>query len=422
MDYARLPAVVQFALVDVEAHTHLARVEQASRMWRTVAAELRELSDSLRHELDCLRPDWKDATGLEFVRRVARCKATIDELLTRIEEHRPWRALDDLARQLLLVRAKVTDAVERSTDASQPEAATHLAELDRYFHAAAEAVLAAAGDDARPAAPTAANGSLADDCCSPPETIGPTLAGGLGPNLTPSVALHPVSGSSLPPGSVSIPGLIAVPPRSSAGGRSTGRGGPGGSPAESRSPASGRFDASAFDPRSAPGGSPAGASIPDTPPRIEQVANPVPITEPPADPKAPQPPELPTGTEPATNRTPGGMVPPMMMPMVPGTGGPATGRRSGATRFLEGERRTRTTPAMPGVPARLRGRSALADPVGSGYRPVAMSGTKNSTQEPTAQEALDHEVWQVANPGAASPLKPEAVEPEQPRRLRRPRL
>jgi hypothetical protein len=414
--------MVQFALVDVEAHSRLARVEQASRMWRTIAAQLRELSDSLRHELDCLQPQWKDATGIEFARQAAGRKAAIDELLMRIEEHQPWPALDDLARQLLLVRARITDVVERSAGASQQGAAAHLDELDRYFHAAAGAVLAAAGSDERSSAPTvhATSGPLADGCCSAPDVMGPMLAGGLGTNLTPPVAPDPGNGSSLPSGSVSIPGLVAVPPGSSAGGRYTGRDGASGTAAKPRSPAGETFDASAFDPRTTPGGSLPGANSPAS---IERVADPVPITGPPAAPEAPQPPERPTGAEPETNRASGGMIPPMMMPpMVPGAGRPATGTRSGATRFLDGERRTRTTTAMPGVPPWLRGRSALADPAGSGYRPVATSGTKNSTKEPAVQEALDHEVWQVANPGAASPLKPEAVEPEQPRRLRRPRF
>ncbi|GGI93950.1 hypothetical protein GCM10011581_33860 [Saccharopolyspora subtropica] len=413
MDYARLPAIVQFALVDVEVHTHLARVEQASRMWRTIAAELREVSDSLRHELDRLQQHWKDATGVEFIRRAAGRRAAIDELLERIEEHRPWLALDDLARQLVICQARITGAVERSADASHQEAAADLEELDRYFHAAAEAVLAAAGVS------LAANGPLADGCCSGPGVTGPVLAGGLGPNLAPHVALDSGSGSMLPPGSVSIPGLLAVP--SSAGGRYTPRGGAGGSPAEPRSTAGAPIDASSSGPRTTAGGSLPDASSPDIPRRIEQVANPVPLTGPPAAPEAPQPPERPTGTAPGTKAASAGMVPPMMMPpMIPGTGGPATGRRSGATRSLDGARRTRTTTAVPGVPSRLRGRSALADPVGSGYRPVAMSGTRNTANEP-AQQALDHEVWQVANPGAASPVKPEVVQTEQPRRLRRPR-
>ncbi|WP_026361570.1 hypothetical protein [Amycolatopsis nigrescens] len=427
MDYAHLPSMVQFALADVEAHTHLARAEQASRMWRTVAAELQELSDSLRHELDRVEPHWDDATGAEFTRQVARRKIAIDETLTRITEHQPWRALDDLARQLLLTRARLTDTVERPDDVGHQDAAAHLVELDRYFHAAAEATLAAAGvAPARFASPLAANDSLAgDECCPDPSgATAPLLAGG----PAPSAALYPAGGSPLPPGSVSLPGLLIVPPGNPAGiGKANRRG----TPAGSRSPWGDGSDAGAAEPRgtsSAPSTSGAsgrsgasGASVPsaggpDLPRRIEQVANPVPLTGSSPSPEAPQPP-APSGTEPGSQRSSGRMVPPMMMmpPMAPGAG--RTGRRSGASRSLEGsERRSKTPHATPGVPPRLRGRSALADPAGSGYRPVAMSGAKNDT----AQEALDHEVWQVANPGAASPLKPEPVEPE-PRRARRPR-
>lgn len=428
MDYARLPAMVQFALVDVEAHTHLARVEQASRMWRTVAAELRELSDSLRHELDCLRPHWQDATGVGFVHQATRRKAAVDEMLTRIVEHQPWRALDDLARQLLLTRDRITETVERHTDASHEEGAVHLTELDRYFLAAAEAVLAAVGGEhpAVLAAPAWTNDALAGGCCAEPDGMGPTLAGALAPDPALFGTLDPGGGSSLPPGSVSMPGLVAVPPGSLAGRyapRGAGSGSPAGRAFDPRSVAGGSPPgASAFEPRAALGGSPSDTSGPELPPRIERAANPVPLTESPAVPQAPRPPESPSGTHSGSRGATGYLIPPMMMmpPMVPGTGRSTTGRRS--ARSLEGsERRTRTTQATPGVPARLRGRSALADPVAGGYRPVAVSGTRNGPKEPEPREALDHEVWQVAHAGTASPLKPEPVEPEPPRRLRRPR-
>ncbi|RBM22227.1 hypothetical protein DI005_06845 [Prauserella sp. PE36] len=406
MEYGNLPGMVQFAVADVEAHAHLPRVEQAGRMWRAVADELRQLSDTLHHELDCLRPQWKDATGADFLREATRLKAEVDELLTRITEHRPWQALDDLARQLLLTRARVTDTVERATDESPREAAVHLTELDRYFHAAAEAVLLAAGGDSSPAA--------AGDCCAGEGA--PVLAGG------PALASAPVvgGGSALPPGSVSIPGLVAVPPGAGyvpGGLQSRGSRSPGGRSLDPSDIAGG----SPGDGGARPAGSLPESGGPDTPSRIEQAANPVPMTEDRGVPQPPQPPESPRGAGPASQGTAGRMVPPMMMmpPMMPGAGRSTSGRRS-ARSLDDGERRTRTPQATPGVPPRLRGRSALGDPAGSGFRPVAMSGRTAARPEPSVPEALDHEVWQVPDPGAASPLKPEPV--EEPKRVRRPRL
>ncbi|PXY23965.1 hypothetical protein [Prauserella flavalba] len=404
MEYGNLPGMVQFAVADVEAHAHLPRVERASRMWRAVADELRQLSDALHHELDCLRPQWKDTTGAGFLREATRLKAEVDELLTRITEHRPWQALDDLARQLLLTRARVTDSVERATDASHDDAAAHLTELDRYFHAAAEAVLLAASGGSSPAA----------DCCSGEGA--PVLAGG------PALASAPVpgGGAALPPGSVSIPGLVAVPPGAGYGSaRLPARG--------SRSPGGRSLDPSDIaggslgDGGARPAGSLPDTGGPDTPSRIEQAANPVPMTEDRGTPQPPQPPESPRGAGSGAQGAAGRMVPPMMMmpPMMPGAGRSTTGRRS-ARSLEDGERRTRTPQATPGVPPRLRGRSALGDPAAIGFRPVAMSGRTTAKPEPSVAEALDHEVWQVANPGAASPLKPEVA--EEPKRVRRPRL
>ncbi|MFD2810669.1 hypothetical protein ACFSZT_14720 [Prauserella oleivorans] len=106
--------------------------------------------------------------------------------------------------------------------------------------------------------------------------------------------------------------------------------------------------------------------------------------------------------------------------MMPGALRPGGGGRSAPGKSLEAaERRPRNAQAVPGVPARLQGRSALAATTGRGYRPIAMSAARNATPEP---QVLDHEVWQVADPAVASPLTPEAAEPEQPRRLRRLRL
>lgn len=430
-DYAHLPGMVQFALADVQAHGHLARVEQASRMWRTVAARLRELSESLRHELEHLQPLWTDATGTDFVRQATRRKAAIDEVLTRIDEHQPWRALDDLARQLLLTRARVTDAVEQSTEANHREAAAHLAELDRYFLAAAGAVLAVAGDQAG-ASPTlaASNHHHAGGCCAEPGTAAPMLASDPGPGGTLSPVVAPAgSGSPLPPGSVSIPGLLAVPP-GSAGGRYAPRPGaaesgvPTGTTFDPRTFAGGSLpEAGASGPHDALGGSPPDGGATDTPPRIEQAADPIPLTEQQAAASPPQPPAAPGGTSSGTTGGGGSarMFPPMMMmPMAPLAGRGAPTRGTTSARSLSGaERRTRATQATPGIPPRLRGRSALADPAGSGYRPVTMSATRNVASEPAAQEVLDHEVWQVENTDAATPLKPEVAEPE-PRRLRRP--
>ncbi|GAB3586214.1 hypothetical protein GCM10027445_64710 [Amycolatopsis endophytica] len=389
MDYTRLPGMVQFALVDVEAHAHLARVADAARMWRRVAAELRELSDSLRHELDHLRLQWTDTTGAGFVRQAEQRKASIDEMLGRVEAHEPWRALDDLARQLLLTRGRVTDTVERATETSQSEAAVYLVELDRYFLAAAEAVLGAVGGH---------------------ETATVTFQGGPEPGTG-------SSGSSLPPGSVSMPGLVAVPltggvvprggvsrpafdPRGVAGGSLGGRRGTGG-----KSPAH----------TAGLGGSAGrGSTGPNLPSRIERAADPVPLTEAQAVPQAPQPPAQPGAAKPASTGAGGGMIPPMMMPpMVPGTARSTLGRRSGGPPATE--RRTKGPQATPGVPARLRGRSALDNPAAAGYRPVSTSGAKTAPEEP-----LDREVWDVTDPAPASPLKPETPEPE-PRRLRRPR-
>ncbi|WP_158894688.1 hypothetical protein [Amycolatopsis anabasis] len=418
MDYTNLPAMVRFALADVEAGAHLARTEQASRMWRSVAAELRELSDTLGRELDGLQQHWNDAAGVDFVRQALRRKAAIDEMLTRIMEHQPWRALDDLARQLLLTRARVTDTVEQPTDEGHHDAAAHLTDLDRYFYAAAEAMLTAAGLDqdsvqlATPSAPAA------DYWTTAPDATAPTLAG----NADPLVILEPLAGSPLPPGSVAIPGLIAIPsgsPRE----RNTTRRGTDVNPEAARSPAGGRAPGSGGAGTSAalPAASPhtSGADVPH---RIPQAAKPVPITGPAGTPEAPQPPAHtstsgapPGGSRPAT----GPMSPPMMAmpPMVPGTAQTAR-RRSGTTRPLEeDERQTRTPPATPGVPPRLRGRSAVADPAHNIYRPATTSGT----QHVPAPEVLDHEVWQVPNPGAASPLKPEPAAAEQPKRVLRPR-
>ncbi|QFU91120.1 WXG100 family type VII secretion target [Amycolatopsis sp. YIM 10] len=409
MDYARLPSMVQFALVDVEAHAHLARVEQASRMWRTVAAELGELADSLRRELDNLKPSWNDSTGTEFARQVNLRLAAIDEALGRVNRHQPWLALDELARQLLLTRTRLTGAVEWPAEDGNHETAAHLGELDRYFLAAAEAVLGAAGAEA-------ATGQLSADCC-PAEPNGTAAqlasAPAPGPGVVPDLL-----GSTLPPGSLSIPGLIAVPPGSpGAGGRRPAGGGKKGSPLDGSRPSDGSrpggFTASGAD------GSVPGSAGSDGPRRIERVADPVPLTASRATPEAPQPPGSPGAAEPGSARGQGRMIPPMMM-MPPMMAGAARNRRNRQARSLEdGERRTRTPPVTPGVPPRLRGRSALADPAGSGYRPVAMSDTAKA--DTTPKEALDHEVWQVANPGAATPLKPEPVEQEQPRRIRRPR-
>ncbi|WP_039792096.1 hypothetical protein [Amycolatopsis sp. ATCC 39116] len=394
MDYDRLPAMVQFALADVEAHSHLERVEQAARMWRTVAGELRDLSAALGRELDRLRPEWTDATGADFAARAERRRAAIEEALDRITAARPWAALDDLAAQLVLTRGKVAGTVERGTEASHTEAAGHLDELDRYFLAAAEAVLAAVGGASAGASAGAA-----------PVFV---LTGDLAPGLTPGLA----PGSSLPPGSVSMPGLVAVPsgagwPGAKSGPR-TGVGGARPGAATSRA-ASGRRAAAGSGPRAA-----AGSGLP---PRIERAAHPVPLAAAPQVPQAPQPPDLAAGAKPGSPGTGGAMVPPMMMPpMVPGTTTSTTGRRSRVSPAGE-ERRTRAGQATPGVPARLRGRSAVADPTTAGYRPVAMSA---KTAAPAEPETLDREVWQVANPGAVSPLKPETPEPE-PRRIRRPR-
>ncbi|MBN6039081.1 hypothetical protein [Amycolatopsis sp. 195334CR] len=406
MDYARLPSMVQFALVDVEAHTHLARVEQASRMWRTVAAELEELADSLRRELDSLKPSWNDSTGTEFARQVTLRTAAIDEALARVHRHRPWLALDELARQLLLTRTRLTGAVDQPAEDGNHETAAHLGELDRYFLAAAEAVLGAAGAEA-------ATGEAPVDCCSGVEGAGAQLASA--PAAVPGV-VPDLLGSTLPPGSLSIPGLIAVPPgNSGAGARRPGSGSAGGgrkgSPLDGSRP--GGFTASSAD---GPGAGTAGA---DGPRRIERAADPIPLTASRATPEAPQPPASAGPAEPGSGRGQGRMIPPMMM-MPPMLGGAAGNRRNRPAWSLEdGERRTRTPAATPGVPPRLRGRSALGDPAGNGYRPVAMSETAKVGATP--QEPLDHEVWQVTNPGAETPLKPEPVEQEPPRRMRRPR-
>ncbi|AXB43225.1 hypothetical protein [Amycolatopsis albispora] len=410
MDYASLPSMVQFALVDVEAHTHLARVEQASRMWRTVAAELGELSDSLRRELDCLKPNWDDSTGTEFARQVNLRRAAIDEALSRVTRHQPWVALDELARQLLLTRTRLTGAVEQPAEDGNHETAAHLGELDRYFLAAAEAVLGAAGAEVP-------GGQPAVDCCAAEPGVrlagAPAPVSGVVPNLV---------GGTLPPGSVSIPGLIAVPASGPlAGGRrpAGGKAGGGAAPRDGSRLPDGSRPGGGFDASAADGTAPSTAGS-DAPRRIERAADPVPLTTSRATPEAPQPPASPDAAEPGSAaRGQGRMVPPMMM-MPPMLGGAARAGRTRPARSLEdGERRTRTPQATPGVPPRLRGRSALADPAGSGYRPVAMSGKANVGTAP--QETLDHEVWQVANPGAATPLKPEPVEQEQPRRVRRPR-
>ncbi|MEU6642733.1 hypothetical protein ABZ863_09290 [Saccharomonospora sp. NPDC046836] len=428
MDYTRLPAMVQFAVGDVEAHNHLARVERASRMWRAIADELTALSDSLRRELDCLRESWPDATGVEFVRQATRRQAAVEETLARIVEHQPWLALDDLARQLLLTRARLTGTAEQATEGAEYEGAVHLTELDHYFLAAADAVLRAAGSDQRVAgihAPT--TGSRGDGCCTEAAVAEPTLAAA-GPGALPSMTLAPGAGSPLPPGSLSIPGLVAVPPGSSAYGTPRGSAGSSGaSPARAggvfdpSTLAGGELDAGGTGPGAVSAGSLPDTTGPDLPPRIEQAAKPVSLSGPPSAPEAPQPPAAPApgSAGPSAGSGSGRMIPPMMMmPMAPGAGRTA-GKRNGPARSLDDSERTSKRPAgAPGVPARLRGRSALADPAAGGFRPIAMSSTKRGMPEP-AEQVLDREVWQVANPGAASPLKPDPVEEPPMRRRRR---
>ncbi|MFD2399772.1 hypothetical protein ACFSVJ_27560 [Prauserella oleivorans] len=421
-EYARLPALVPLPLANVEAHTHLARVEEASRMWRTVTTRLRELSDALRNDLEHLRPQWTDGTGAEFVRQVVVRKAAIDDVLTRIAEHQPCRALDDLARQLLLCRETVTHTAQRGTEASGQEAGLHLAELDRYFRAAAAA---SSVPRAIPPAPrrwtpvhTAAVRPAPPRPPRSPLPRGRVLCrrwirlGAPGRHCRPAVSRSRVS-SPFHPAARS-----GAAPRRGSGSRGASPG-PAGLPGDSSSLSGGaegsRIEGSEFTPRSS-------GSVPDTgtpgpPPRIDQAANPVPISAPPSTSEAPQPPQAAGGTEPKAHAGPGRMVPPMMMP---GALRPGGGGRSAPGKSLEAaERRPRNAQAVPGVPARLQGRSALAATTGRGYRPIAMSAARNATPEP---QVLDHEVWQVADPAVASPLTPEAAEPEQPRRLRRLRL
>lgn len=437
-DYARLPAMVQYAVGDVEAHQHLPRVERASRMWRDVAEELSTLADSLRRELDCLRATWHDATGAELVRQATRCHAAVEEVLSRILRHRPWLALDDLARQLLLTRARLTGTAEQTGAQARSDAAEQLRELDRYFLAAAEAVSGAAGEPG-PSAGTRAvpPGSAGEACCAEPAGALPTLAGSAAPGGLPSVPLGPGSGSPLPPGSLAMPGLVAVPP-----------GFPGARPRPNRSPAAAGSPpgpvGAAFDPStlvggrlgpggpgpgglgpgSAPAGSPPGAAAtPEVPPRIEQAARPVPLSAPQSAPDAPPAPAGPGTSSPGSAAATGSgrMVPPMMMlPMAP-AGGRATGGRSGPARSLEDTERPAKKPvAAPGVPARLRGRSALGDPAASGVRPIVTSGARPSSPPPAEQQALDREVWQVENRGGTSPLQPPPVEAPPRVRRRRP--
>src|SRR5439155_20209187 len=123
----------------------------------------------------------------------------------------------------------------------------------------------------------------------------------------------------------------------------------------------------------------------------------IPITESQAVPEAPQPPDSPSAAKPESQGMASGMAPPMTMmpPMIPGTSRSTTDRRPAGSP-VGSERRTRGTSAPPGIPAQLRGRSALADPAAIGYRPVAMSAAKNGPKEP---EALEHEVWEVTNQG-----------------------
>ncbi|PRX47025.1 hypothetical protein B0I33_106122 [Prauserella shujinwangii] len=429
--YARLPAMVQYAVGDVEAHTHLAHVERASRMWRAVAEELSTLAHSLRRELDCLRASWKDATGAEFVRRATERHAAVEDVLARILEHRPWLALDDLARQLLLTRARLGGTAEHATADARYVAAEHLRELDRYFLAAADAVSRAAGGHGHSAGNHALRtGTGEDACCAEPADALPTLAGSAGPGLLPSVPLGPGAASPLPPGTLAMPGLVAVPPGSLAHGARP-RHGRSLATSESRpAHAGGSFDPSALvggelgagapGPGTAPGGSPPGAMAPDVPPRIDQAARPVPLSGPASAPEAPQPPANAgasgAGSSAATGS--GRMIPPMMMlPMAPGAGRTAAGR-SGSARSLEDTERTAKKPAAaPGVPARLRGRSAVGDPAASGVRPIATSGSRHSTPQPAEQYPLDREVWQVTNIGGTSPLQPQAV--QEPPRVRR---
>lgn len=450
--YAGMPAMVQFALVDVEAHQHLERVERASRMWQAIAAHLRELSESLRREIELLSPQWTDSTGVAFLLRATRCKAGIDEWLERIDAHQPWRALDDLARQLLLTRGRLVDTVEHPTEGLAPEvaadtSAAHLTELDRYFLAAAEALLGAAGGHELPDATTLAGGGIP----GLPGVLGPTFAGGGLPGAAAPVPL----GGTLPPGAVGIPGLIAIPPGASAG-RYGQRGNDGLDSSElpgfdpravaggdlSGGPGGGSGEGGSFDPADIAGGSPGSGGVAGLPggsgsgsnltPQIEQAADPAPFMREQATHDAPQMPETAEGGGGSASGAGGarpmgmgmGMMPPMMMmPMRGGLAGNRdANRRSGAAQVNEGGRNGRGPQPTPGVPPRLRGRSSLGDPAAGGLRPVAMSA--KSATPPTAPsvpaETLDHEAWQVENPGAATPLKPEPME-EQPRRIRRPR-
>ncbi|EHR61083.1 hypothetical protein [Saccharomonospora cyanea] len=422
------PDRVHTDLVDVEIHTHLVRVEQAGRMWRAVADRLRELSDSLRHELDCLSPQWTDSTGERFVGEVVRRKTLVDEMLSRLDEHRPWRALDDLARQLELTHARMVGGAGWMTATGQQETTARLAELGRYFQAASDAVLAAAGDEPRLMATTVDGvgaGNPAHGCCPSTTPLGPTLAGAPAGVPAPSVLLDPAGGAGLPPGSVALPGLIAVPPGAAArGGHASRPGAPGSAAPDPRSSGTAGvpFDASAYGSSAGFGGSaPPDSRVPE---RIEQVAEPVPITESEAVPQAPQPPERMSGAggaSPSVASGAGRMFPPMMMPPMMPTAGRAGGRRSGTAQPLDGGRRRVGKPTTPGVPARLRGRSAVANPTASGYRPIAMADPRSTPAASAAEDALDHEVWQVTNPGSVSPLKPEAVQPDQVRGSRRPR-
>ncbi|SFB35871.1 hypothetical protein SAMN05216266_10917 [Amycolatopsis marina] len=449
MEYATLSVAAQFGLVSAEVHHHLPRVQDAARMWRAVAEQLRDVSDSMRRELDSLATHWNDSTGAGFVVEVERRRAAIDELLARIEDREPWRALDDLARQLLVTKARLADALERSvlvqvwSDAQawhavgtdgpgqarqdaglHREGAAYLAELDRYFDAAAEAVHGCSGGARRAVPPAGApehphattSTAPAAGCCSDVALpAGPALAGLPGAFPAPFVGPGPVTGAALPPGGVSIPGLIAIPPGASgAGGKPGSRAEPAAAgPGSSWQPGAGGGIGSS----GVPGGAGTGADAAAGPPRIEQAAKPVASTTPPTVPEAPRLPESSAGSIPGSSGGGGRMMPPMMM-MPPGAGAASGSGRSGAARPVGGnERRTRSPQPTPGVPARLRGRSGLADPTANGFRPLAMSSRTSGAGNSGAPGVLDHEVWQVDESVAASPLRPER--PERPERVRR---
>ncbi|UVS79623.1 WXG100 family type VII secretion target [Actinokineospora sp. UTMC 2448] len=358
MHYDSLSAAERHALVGVEAHHHLPRIQDAGRMWLAVAERLRDLADSLRRELAALAPDWADSTGTGFVAEVERRKAVIDAMVARIEERQPWRALDDLARQLMLTHARLTGC----DPVIVPEGvAVDLDELDRYFEAAARAVFECSGVEDRLPEVT----MMADDeasCCSGPGLAGLTSGG-------PPVLAAPAGVGGAPPsGGVSVPGLVAIPP---SGLRGVG-------PGKARS----------------------------GPPSIDQAARPVVAEVPPPAQEAPRLPQQTAVTSQTGTSTGGRFFPPMMMPpMLAGT----ANRASRTSRTVGGEQRpARGVQPVPGVPARLSGRA------GDRVRPPT-----RRTEEPPDGEVLDHEVWQVREPGAASPLRPERPAPGGARRRTR---